>query len=106
MLQLRGVTFEWRDATCHEDGRHLGMIAQQVERIFPEWVKEDENGYLALNYEGFEALTVEAIRELASNDAALENKMAQLEQENAELRTELFQIKKLLKKVANRIEQP
>jgi hypothetical protein len=102
MLQLRGVSFEWRDATCHEDGRHLGMIAQQVERVFPEWVKTDANGYKALNYEGFEALTVEAIRELSATDEALKSEVAQLRAENDELRSELFEIKDLLKKVANR----
>jgi trimeric autotransporter adhesin len=79
MLQLRGVSFEWRDASCHADGRHLGMIAQQVERVFPEWVKTDPDGFKALNYEGFEALTVEAFREIKAENDELRTRVEKLE---------------------------
>ena len=85
MLQLRGVSFKWRDASCFEDGRHIGMIAQQVEAAFPEWVKEDQDGYKALSYEGFEALTVEAIRELHDEFGG---RIEKLEAENDDLRME------------------
>jgi hypothetical protein len=89
MLKLQGVSYQWRDASCHDDDRHLGMIAQKVERIFPEWVKTDAKGYKAVSYEGFEALTVEAMREM--ND-----RVQSLEVENAELRERLNRIESML----------
>jgi endosialidase-like protein/collagen triple helix repeat protein/trimeric autotransporter adhesin len=97
MLQLRGVSFEWRDSSCHEDGRHLGMIAQQVEKVFPEWVKTGPDGYRALNYEGFEALTVEAFREVDGELDSLREENAALRAENESIRKDLAEIKSMLK---------
>jgi hypothetical protein len=66
LLQLRGVTFEYRDPKAiHElPGRQTGLIAQEVERVFPEWIDTRPNGMKSLSVRGFEALTVEALREL------------------------------------------
>ena len=40
------------------------MIAQEVEAVYPEWVGMGPLGYKTLTFRGFEALTVEAMREL------------------------------------------
>jgi hypothetical protein len=65
---------------------YTGMIAQEVEQIFPEWVSEDSRGFKTLTVIGFEGIVVEAMRELrAEKDAEL----AQLRAENAELRDRL-----------------
>ncbi|TVQ08969.1 MAG: hypothetical protein EA361_16015 [Bacteroidetes bacterium] len=45
-------------------GERIGMIAQEVAEVFPDWVDEAGDGYLRLTYRGFEALVVEALREL------------------------------------------
>ena len=45
-------------------GPQLGLIAQEVEKTFPEWVSSDPGGYKELTIRGFEALIVEALREL------------------------------------------
>ncbi len=66
LLALRGVTYEYRDpeAIGELDGQRMGMIAQEVERVIPDWVETGADGYKRLVYRGFEALTVEALREL------------------------------------------
>jgi hypothetical protein len=73
LLRLRGVTFEWKDPAKHGNltGTQIGMIAQQVEEVFPEWVGTDTEGYKTLTYRGFEALTVESLRELQSENDRL-----------------------------------
>jgi hypothetical protein len=40
LLQLRGVTFEWKEPEKHANmtGRQRGFIAQEVEKVMPEWV--------------------------------------------------------------------
>ena len=48
----------------HPAGRHDGFIAQEVQRVFPEWVGKTPDGYLAVGPTGFEALSVEALRQL------------------------------------------
>ncbi|WP_089945001.1 tail fiber domain-containing protein [Candidatus Entotheonella palauensis] len=86
LLRLRGVTFEYKNPDAiHELPRvQNGMIAQEVEKIFPQWVEEGANGYKLLTFRGFEALTVEALRELRDEKdaqiAALEARLAVLEQ--------------------------
>lgn len=40
---LRGVTFEWIEPQKHGNrtGPRMGMIAQEVEQVFPDWVTTD-----------------------------------------------------------------
>ena len=66
LLQLHGVTYEYKDPKAiHElPGQQTGMIAQEVEKVFPEWVEPGRDGMKRLSVRGFEALTVEALREL------------------------------------------
>jgi hypothetical protein len=91
LLALRGVTFEYKDGSMPGllPGRQTGFIAQEVQRVFPDWVGTQENGYLSVSVRGFEALTVEALREIdaahAVTTAALEARIDQLESENARL---------------------
>lgn len=40
----------------------MGFIAQEVKEVFPELVKEDEQGYLSVNYIGLIPYLVEAIK--------------------------------------------
>jgi len=102
LLALRGVTYEWRDPSAHGDlaGPQIGMIAQEVERVFPEWIGHDPSGYLTLGFRGFEALTVEALRELEASSRLraeqLEARAAALESENNVLRERLDRIEKML----------
>jgi hypothetical protein len=69
------------------------MIAQEVEKAVPGWVDTASNGYKRLTFRGFEALTVEAVRELQANTgttfAALASKIEALAKENASLRDAL-----------------
>ncbi|HMC32215.1 MAG TPA: tail fiber domain-containing protein, partial [Candidatus Angelobacter sp.] len=66
LLQLRGVSFEWKDPVKMGGaaGPQLGMIAQEVEKVFPHWVIDGPQGYKVLGAPGFEALVIEAMREL------------------------------------------
>ena len=57
----------------------MGMIAQEVEAVFPQWVGTDRQGYKDLTIRGFEALTVEAMRELKAENEALKNRLSDLE---------------------------
>jgi hypothetical protein len=85
LLSLRGVTFEYVDPAAIRElpGERIGMIAQEVERVFPDWVDEGPGGYKRVTYRGFEALTVEALRELAATKdaqiAQLEERISRLE---------------------------
>lgn len=81
ILKLRGVNFEYKDPeSIHElPGVRTGFIAQEVEEIIPDWVSTGEDGYKSVTIRGFEALAVEAMRELKSDNDELRGRIDALE---------------------------
>ncbi len=65
LLKLRSVTFDYNNPK-YGSGRQTGFIAQEIEKVFPEWVSEDSDKYKMIGFSGFESLTVQALRELRS----------------------------------------
>jgi hypothetical protein len=68
LLRLRGVEFEWKEPEKFGGlrGTRRGLIANEVASVLPEWVGEDDKGFKTLTVFGFEALVVEALRELST----------------------------------------
>lgn len=54
-----------------EGVKHVGLIAQDVEAILPEAVREDENGYKSIDYSAVTAMLVGIIKEQDKKIAAL-----------------------------------
>ncbi len=67
VLRLEGRTFHWRTDEFTErgfrEGPELGLIAQEVEEVLPQLVKEDYEGYKGIEYSKLTAVLVEAIKE-------------------------------------------
>ena len=57
--QLQGVSYYFRD----NPNRTMGLIAQQVETVYPELVHTDNAGVKGLNYIGLIAPMIETIKE-------------------------------------------
>jgi len=72
LLALRGVTFEYIDPEkIHElSGERMGLIAQEVEKVFPDWVETGTDGFKRVTVRGLEALVVEALRQLHKEQQA------------------------------------
>ena len=81
LLQLRGVQFEWKEPEKmgNLSGPQTGLVAQEVEKVFPEWVSSDPEGYKELTVRGFEALAIEALRELKNEVEALKKRLDKAE---------------------------
>jgi Chaperone of endosialidase len=81
LLRLRGILFEWKEPEKQGNlvGSQLGLVAQEVEEVFPEWVDTDPSGYKILTVRGFEALAIEAFRELKTKNETLKLKNEELE---------------------------
>ena len=56
--------------------------AQDVQRVFPDLVNEDENGYLALPYDKFGILSIAGLQELRKEK---DQQVAELQKENRDL---------------------
>ena len=85
--KLQGVTFRWKDEKKDAQfGRVRGLVAQDVEKVIPEWIKTDPDGYKRIEPIGVDALLIEAIKELKA--------------ENEELKTELQKLNERMEKLA------
>lgn len=80
VLELSGVSFEWKDTP----GKQIGLIAQQVEKVVPEVIDEkqrpiadDNTGevYKRVDYEKLVPLLIESIKELSAKVDELERKL-------------------------------
>ncbi len=58
LMNLRPVSFVWKD-TLNSD---IGFIAQEVKKIFPEFVEEDA-GYIGVNYQKLVVPLIKAVQE-------------------------------------------
>jgi Tfp pilus assembly major pilin PilA len=72
---LNGVVFSWNDLAYSrgvlDEGRQIGLIAQDVEKVFPEAVKMRNDGFKSVNYPSLIAPLVEAIKELKAENEIL-----------------------------------
>jgi Chaperone of endosialidase len=81
LLRLRGVSFYWKDPADHggNAGIQRGFVAQEFEKVFPEWVTTGPDGYKMIQTTGLDALEVEGLRTLRAKNDALEERVRQLE---------------------------
>ncbi len=63
-IPMGSVTQQQPEKQGNLTGQQIGLIAQEVEKVFPDWVGTDEEGFKDLTIRGFEALTVEALKEI------------------------------------------
>ncbi len=103
LLDLHGVTFEYIDpASINElGGERIGVIAQEVEKVFPDWVSMNKEGYKTVTFRGFEALTVEALRELRDEK---DRQIARLRSETADLRERVAELEASLERAIEMLE--
>ena len=67
VLALRGVRYEWNALGVQHGGTagasQVGVIAQEIEKIYPELVSTDKDGYKAVNYAQLTPVLIEALKE-------------------------------------------
>lgn len=73
---MRGVTYEFKDQTKYAKGPQVGVIAQELQKVFPELVKEGSDGFLSVNYTQLSAVLIQAVKEQQARIDKLEEQMA------------------------------
>ena len=95
---LRGVSFNWKTEEYAErglsDDKQVGLIAQEAEKVLPEIVRTGSDGYKSVCYSKLTAVLVEAVKELKSENEALNDK---LEQQLKKQQAEIDALKAILK---------
>jgi ApbE superfamily uncharacterized protein (UPF0280 family) len=66
--QLKGVTWDWNDNAdeLQKSLPNVGVIAQDVEKVLPQLVKDRDNGYKGVDYDKIVGLLIEAIKDQQS----------------------------------------
>ncbi len=105
ILQLQGKTYRWKEDTTFANKADIGLVAQEVEKVFPELVAENEQGYKGIAYSKLTAVLIEAIKEqqeaFTRDVSDLEDAITVLEVENAQLKAMMSNdIEALLARVA------
>ena len=82
--RLRGVTWTWNQRAA-EEGKtpgtdDAGVVAQEVEAVFPELVATSEKGHKQVSYTGLIGVLIQAVKELKAENDALATRVAALEQ--------------------------
>ena len=80
--QLRGVSFEWDHSAASignkEGEKSIGMIAQELQKVYPELVVASKNGgheYLSIDYGKFTVVLLQALKELQSQIDATQDQI-------------------------------
>jgi hypothetical protein len=83
LMALRGVTYEWRTNEFKDwnfsGGTHLGVIAQEVEKVLPELVVTNDQGFKTVNYNGLVVPLIEAVKTQQAQIGKLEQRLAAVE---------------------------
>lgn len=119
LISLRGIFYNWKDQEKLGSAREIGLIAQDVEKVFPEAIKKSPEGFLSVSYSNLISPVIESIKELHKRVIALfsvtakhsraiasiesanddkDQKIKKLEDENAAMKVRLDKIEKLLNK--------
>jgi hypothetical protein len=75
VIKLQGVTFDWKESDSILDIKEdIGFIAQDVQKVVPELVRENDNGMLSMRHQGITPILLEAIKELKAEIDLLKSK--------------------------------
>jgi hypothetical protein len=61
--QIRGVRFEYKNQKKYATGPKIGVIAQELQTVFPEMVNLGKDGFLKVDYTQLTGVLIQAIKE-------------------------------------------
>ncbi len=80
LFKLNAVFFDWRKdefpGMKFQEGTQIGVIAQEVEKVFPALVNTDQNGFKAVDYS---KLSVVLIKVVKDQESIIENQQSQID---------------------------
>jgi hypothetical protein len=93
---MRGVRFEYKDQKKYAKGPKIGVIAQELLKVYPEMVTKGTDGFFKVDYTQLTGVLIQAVKEQ-------QQKMKQQQLEIDELKNRLdkqqMQINAILKKI-------
>ncbi len=97
LQSLQAVTYALKKEPS--GARHTGYLAQQVQKIAPEFVSQGEDGFLSVSYTGFIPWITEAVKELTLRIQHLSDSKNEELRKIKELETKINRLEIELKKL-------
>jgi len=79
LQDIRPVRYRFKNQNAHPSSEHLGLLAQDVQKEFPELVSEGSDGMLSLSYTNLSAVLLKGLQEQQSTIDQQEGRIAELE---------------------------
>ena len=74
---LKAVYFNYKDKSPSD--REIGVIAQDVEKVLPELVSTNSDGYMAVDYTKLAPVLIEAVKDLMAENKQLKQRLDVME---------------------------
>jgi hypothetical protein len=108
--KLRPVNYFWRadEFSGQKFGtkQSYGLIAQEVETLFPELVATDEKGFKAVNYSKLPLLTIQAVKELKTENDALRAEVEEQRKRSAAQQAQIDEQKREIEELKQIVLKP
>jgi hypothetical protein len=105
-MNLRGVSFNWNNdeltGANPPENLELGFIAQEVKKVLPDIVSEDNLGRLSLSYSSLIPLLVESIQQQQRTINEHKKRLEQMGMKNNQLRKRVSQIENVVASLADK----
>ena len=101
MAAAKGVSVDKLDYEYTTD-KQIGVIAQELEKEFPEIVNTADDGFKSVEYGKLTPVLIEAIKELKAEKDALETTVANQQKENEEMKAKLDKLEKMMEELLNK----
>lgn len=100
--QIRGVSFEYKDQHKYATGLKIGVIAQELQKVYPEMVTQGKDGFLKVDYTQLTGMLIQAIKEqqkeVKAQQKSIEAQQKEIETLKTRMNEQQEQINSILKK--------
>jgi len=99
IIKLQPVNYSYKKDNIKNlpsDKNYVGFVAQEVQKVFPEAVTEEKDGYLTLDVNSINVALVNAVKELKAENDKLKAENDQLKAENKQIDSRLTNIEKII----------
>jgi hypothetical protein len=109
IIKMKGVTYYWRRDEFPDNNFNkklqYGLIAQDLEKIIPELVETDNEGWKSIEYSHIVPLLIEAIKEQQKIIDKQVNALDELKADNSELKDKMKTIELWKEELENSIDR-
>lgn len=77
LQKINGYTYYWKENK--DTAQQIGVLAQELQKVYPQLVKTDKKGMLSVNYQGLVPVLLNAIKEQQKQIDDLTNRLEKIE---------------------------